>query len=249
MGLVAKYRERTAAMAPAPGAPPVPPGYATGTVFHEAVQPDGSVVHHRQEFDGGRLVDWHQDTEPGPWALIRRGDPLDPCPVDGATPDLVAATQVRLGETVVPLPILDDMDASGFTGVERVPDATMRLRYQVTSSPVGLQRADIRYQDSLRTGWLVEDWDEPEPESPAFDAPELFVSMSFRNYLRMRTGEITSLQAIEDGGMVDGRWTLMLLLHGLVQDPAYVSTYRNLPAFPDELGWWGEVAPWIGEYA
>ena len=49
MGLVAKYRERTAATAPAPGAPPVPPGYATGTVFHEAVQPDGSVVHHRQE--------------------------------------------------------------------------------------------------------------------------------------------------------------------------------------------------------
>jgi hypothetical protein len=163
-----------------------------------------------------------------------------------ATPQRLAATRLRLGERTVPLPMDDELEDPGFAAVERVPDATLRLRYQLTTTPVGVQRADIRYQDSLRAARMVDDWAAPEPGSPAAEAPELFVSMSFRNYLRMRTGELSSLEAIEDGGAVDGRWTLMLLLHGLVQDPAYVATYRACAVVPPELGWWGEVAPWIG---
>ncbi len=49
------------------------PDYATGTVHHEAVLDDGSVVHHHQVFERGVLVDWIEDDEPGPWALIRPG--------------------------------------------------------------------------------------------------------------------------------------------------------------------------------
>ena len=47
------------------------------------------------------------------------------------------------------------------------------------------------------------------------------------------------------GGTVDARWTLLLMLHGLLQEPEYMGIYRDLPVIPDELGWWGEVAPWI----
>jgi hypothetical protein len=35
------------------------------------------------------------------------------------------------------------------------------------------------------------------------------------------------------------------MLHGLLQEPEYLGIYRDLPVLPDELGWWGEVAPWI----
>ncbi len=72
------------------------------------------------------------------------------------------------------------------------------------------------------------------------------VGMTFANYLRMRTGERTALEAIADGGDVgDTRWTLLLLLHGLVQAEKYVSAYRALPVMPPELGWWGEAAPYV----
>ena len=60
--------------------------------------------------------------------------------------------------------------------------------------------------------------------------------MTWRNYLRMRTGELTALEAIEDGGVVDARWTLLLMLHGLLQEPEYLAIYRDLPVIPDELG-------------
>ena len=46
--------------------------------------------------------------------------------------------------------------------------------------------------------------------------------MTFRNYLKMRTGELTALEAIEEGGTVDARWTLLLMLHGLFQEPEYI---------------------------
>ena len=125
------------------------------------------------------------------------------------------------------------------------PLGTARLRFEVFATPVGTQRCDVRYHDGSRTAWLVSDWADPTEDEPAFGAPEMHVSMSFRNYLKMRSGQATALEAIEDGGSVDARWTLLLLLHGMIQSPEYVAAYRGLPVLPDELGWWGEVAPHI----
>jgi hypothetical protein len=221
------------------------PAYATGTVHHEAVLDDGTVLHHHQVFQRGVLVDWIEDDEPGPWALVRPGSPLLPCPSGVASPDAVAAVSLRLGDDVLALPLLDDLPAPAFDALRRVPDATARLRFEVFGTPVGTQRCDVRYQDGSRTAWLVEEWAEPVDGEPAAGAPEMAVTMSFRNYLRMRSGESTALEAIEDGGTVDARWTLLLLLHGLIQSPEYVAAYRGLPRLPDELGWWGEVAPLI----
>ena len=221
------------------------PDYATGTVHHEAVLDDGTVAHHHQVFDRGVLVDWIEDDEPGPWALIRPGSPLTPCPSGVATPGDVAAARLRLGDDVVDLPLLDDLPALAFDSLAHVPDATARLRFEVMATPVGIQRCEVRYVDGSRTAWLVEDWEDPEEGQPAFGAPEMHVTMTFRNYLKMRSGQATALEAIEDGGTVDARWTLLLLLHGLIQSPEYVAAYRGLPRLPDELGWWGEVAPLI----
>jgi hypothetical protein len=223
------------------------PEYATGTVHHDAVLDDGTVVHHHQDFDHGRLVAWDQDDAPAPWALVRRGDPLTRCPSGVAGPDDVAAAGIRVGDDHLALPLLDDLPDPVFDSLRTVPDATARLRFEVFGSPVGTQYAEVRYQDGARTAWLVGDWPEPTEGEPAFGAPEMHVRLSFRNYLRMRSGAVTALEAIEEGGSVDARWTLLLLLHGMIQSPEYVAAYRSLPALPPELGWWGEVAPFIGD--
>ncbi|HLU42829.1 MAG TPA: hypothetical protein VKZ55_10545 [Microthrixaceae bacterium] len=246
MGLVAKkpqtvHRQQTGGQVENPR-----PEYATGTVHHDAVLEDGTVVHHRQVFDRGLLVEWERTEEPGPWALVRPGDPFQP--FAGEDGPGVGDVQVRLGDELLPLPAADDLAAEGWDELPYVPDATARLRFELTASPVGLQRIDVRYQDGRRaSAELVEEWAGTREGEPAHDAPELSVTMSWRNYLRMRAGELDPLEAIEDGGVVDARWTLLLLLHGLLQQPRYVEIYRSLPVMPAELGWWGEVAPFVPE--
>lgn len=246
MGLVAKKPETTQRQQTGGQVENPRPEYASGTVHHDTVLEDGSTVHHHQVFDRGLLVEWERDDRPGPWALVRHGDPFDPYepgPVDPAT---IHTVSVRVGEELLALPALDDLSAAGWDELPLVPDATARLRFELTGSPVGLMRIDVRYLDGRRAAAdLVEEWSPTSEGEPAHDAPEMQVTMTWRNYLRMRAGEVTPLEAIEEGGTVDARWTLLLLLHGLLQQPAYVAIYRGLPRVPAELGWWGEVAPWI----
>lgn len=249
MGFVAQFRRQVANEQDQGQVVADLPGYATGTVHHDAVLEDGTVIHHHQVFESGRLVAWEEDDTPGPWALVRSGDPLQPCPSGVASPDLVAATHVRLGGDVLPLPPLDDAVSPEWSALPRIPDATAVLRYELTGSPVGRIRVDVRYVDGARPVCeVVEDWPHlpHDGDEPAAGAPELGVTMTWRNYLRLRAGEATALEAIEEGGTVDARWTLLLLLHGLLQEPEYAAAYRSLPVLPPELGWWGEVAPSIG---
>jgi hypothetical protein len=228
------------------GANPRPP-YATGVVHHDAEQPDGTVVHHHQRFESGQLVEWVRDDAPGPWALVRPGSPFEPHATGLPGPAEAQAAALRLGEQRLVLPPLDDLHSDRWDELPSIPDATARLRYELTGSPVGPLAMDIRYQDGKRPSAVVVDaWADTEEGEPAHGAPEMHIAMTYRNYLRMRTGELTALEAIEDGGTVDARWTLLLMLHGLLQEPEYMAIYRDLPVVPEELGWWGEVAPWIG---
>jgi hypothetical protein len=249
MGFVSQYRQRVVKEQGSGETVPDLPAYATGTVHHDAVLDDGTVVHHHQTFEAGRLVAWEQDDTPGPWALVRPGDALTPFHRGVASPELVASVRVRLGDELVELPPLDDAHATVWSTLPHVPDATASLRYELTGSPVGVVRVDVRYVDGARAVCeVVEEWPgiPDDGDEPAAGAPQLGVTMTWRNYLRLRAGEATALEAIEEGGTVDARWTLLLLLHGLLQEPEYVAAYRSLAVLPPELGWWGEVAPWIG---
>ncbi len=248
MGLVAKgpqesTRQQAGGQVVAPR-----PDYATGTVHHDAVLDDGTVVHHHQVFDRGALVEWVRDDTPGPWALVRDGDPFRPCPQGVATVDQLDSARVRLGDREIVLPPSDEMGIARWDELPTVPDATARLRFELLHTPLGGMRMEIRYQDGKRpVSEVVDDWVDPVEGEPAYGAPEMHIAMTWRNYLKMRTGELTALEAIEDGGVVDARWTLLLMLHGLLQEDEYIAIYRDLPVIPDELGWWGEVAPWVGE--
>src|SRR5690606_242296 len=160
-------------------------------------------------------------------------------------PVAVNGAALRWGNEIRSLLLLDDLPVPAFESLARVPHATARLLFDVFATPFGTQRCDVHYHFLSRTTCLLSDLKDSTDVQPAFGAPEMHVSMSFRNYLKMRSGQVTALEAIEDGGSVDARWTLLLLLHGMIQSPEYVAAYRGLPVLPDELGWWGEVAPHI----
>lgn len=248
MGLVAKNPQEQTKEQGSGAVLGTPPAHATGVVHHDAVADDGTVTHHAQQFEAGRLVEWTRSAEPGPWALVRPGAPTAPFPGGRATPAEAEAVKVRIGAELLALPPLDDLPDPAFDLLETVPDATARLRFELTGTPVGRILCDIRYEDGKRPmGIVVPEWTEATAVGePAHDAPEMQVGMSFRNYLKMRTGELTALEAIADGGDVGNtRWTLLLLLHGLIQSRPYVAAYRALPVMPDELGWWGEAAPFV----
>jgi len=248
MGLVAKNPQEQTKEQGSGALLGAPPAYATGVVHHDAVADDGTVTHHAQRFEAGQLVEWSVSGAPGPWALVRPGGPTERCPHGMATPAEVEAVKVRIGDDLLVLPPLDDLPAPAFDLLETVPDATARLRFELTGTPVGRILCDIRYRDGKRPmGIVVPEWPPTTGAGePAHDAPEMQVRMSFRNYLKMRTGELTALEAIADGGDVGNtRWTLLLLLHGLIQSEPYVAAYRGLPVLPDALGWWGEAAPFV----
>ncbi|MEI7887187.1 MAG: hypothetical protein WCJ04_07325 [Actinomycetes bacterium] len=246
MGIVAKGGQQSVRQQAGGQSENPRPDYATGTVYHETVMADGTRVFHHQVFDRGQLQSWVQDAEAGPWALVRNGDPFDLFASELAGPDQVEAVQIRIGTELLMLPPLDDTSSDRWRELPKIPDATARLKFELTGSPVGPLALEVQYRNGAREVCeVVEDWVELQPDSPAYGAPEMHVVMTWRNYLRMRSGEVTALEGIEDGGLVDARWTLLLLLHGLLQEPAYVDIYRELPAVPAELGWWGEVAPWI----
>lgn len=246
MGIVASDRHGYVRQQLVGEGPNPRPGYATGIVHHDAVAEDGTAVHHHQVFDGGELVEWEIDEQPGPWALVRRGAPTDSFAPVLPGPAEAAAVSVRLGDDIIALPPLDDLESEAWRALPEVPDATTRLRFELTGSPVGPLALDLRYQDGRRAvAEIVDEWADTAEGEPAHGAPEMHIVMTWRNYLRMRAGEATALEAIEEGGAVDARWTLLLLLHGLLQEPEYVAAYRTLRRIPAELGWWGEVAPWI----
>lgn len=246
MGLLARnpqHDQREQGSGEELGSPPV---HATGVVHHDAVR-DGEVTHHTQRFEAGELVEWTLSDRPGPWALVRPGPPTTAVPRGLASGEAVGSVKVRIGDEIHLLPPLDDLPDPAFSELEHVPDATARLRFELTGSPVGTIRCDIRYQDGRRPlGRVVTDWLPTNAGEPAHDAPLIHVGMSFANYLRMRTGELDYLEAIADGGTVgDTRWTLLLCLHGIVQQQRYKDAYRAMYVLPAELGWWGEAAPFV----
>lgn len=247
MGLLAKGGQQSVRQqAGGQMANPRPP-YATGVVHHDAIGEDGTVVHHHQRFDKGLLMEWVLDDEPGPWAIQRNGEPFDPFPRELPGPDEARAVKIRVGDQVFDLPPLDDSASPGWDALPSIPDATSRLRFELTGSPVGNLAMDIRYVDGKRPVCeIIDDWAELASDDLAYGSPEMHVVMTWRNYLRMRRGEVTALEGIEEGGSTgDTRWTLLLMLHGLLQETEYVRVYRSLPTFPSEIEWWGEVAPYV----
>ncbi len=125
-----------------------PPAYATGTVYHDAVT-DGAVTHHEQRFEAGELEEWTITDEPGPWALVRPGPPTVRFP-SGLASRTGRSNRSRCVSERNCSTFLRSMTCRcpAFDELEFVPDATARLRFELTGTPVGT----IRLRHPL-SGW------------------------------------------------------------------------------------------------
>ena len=168
------------------------PEYATGTVHHDTVLDDGTVVHHHQGFEAGRLVEWAEDDEPGPVGAgaARRSVPAVPVVVAVASPDSESVF-VRIGDERLALPPIDDFTTPDFDALEDDSrrDGVPPLRVDCTRRS-GPSTATSATRTASGGAELVGDWPERREGERADDAPELHIAMTWRNYLRMRTGEL-----------------------------------------------------------
>ena len=216
--------------------------YATGTVHVESDDDPGRVLH--LTFDEGRLVGRATDAAAGEWAVVRPG-PVD-APFSG---ELVGAGElsrwsVRVGSERLALPPLDDVASDALADLHEVPDADLALRFRLVGSPAGMVLLELAYLGGRRVRAEVVDSFGEDVEPVPFGSAEATCDLTWRNYLRLRAGTLDPLEAGAEG-TVDGHWTHLLLLHGLLQQSDHVAAWSALPEVPAELAWFGEVAPWV----
>ena len=224
----------------AAGDRPVP--YATGEVHVESDDDPGAVRH--MQFDHGRLVADRVDDRPADWALLRPGPVRAPFSGELVRPEDLQGWAVRLGADRTPLPPLDDVASDALAHLRPVPDADLALRFRIVGSPAGMVLLELPYLAGQRVAArVVEEFGDrvdPVPDGSADSTCDL----TWRNYLRVRAGVLDPLESGAQG-TVEGHWTHLLLLHGLLQMPEHVAAWSSLPDMPEELGWFGEVAPWV----
>jgi hypothetical protein len=215
--------------------------YATGTVHVESDDDLGRVVH--LTFDEGRLVRRVVDDAAGEWAVVRPG------PVDGefsgeqVDSASLAQWSVRIGSERLVLPPLDDVASDALGDLREIPDADLALRFRLVGSPAGMVLLELAYVGGRRVRAEVVDFFGDDMEPVPFGSAEATCDITWRNYLRVRSGDLDPLEAGAEG-TVEGHWTHLLLLHGLLQQADHVAAWSSLPELPEELAWFGEVAPW-----
>ena len=228
----------------AAGDRPVP--YATGEVHVESDDEPGAVRH--MQFDHGRLVADRVDDRPADWALLRLGPVRAPFSGELVRPEDLEGWSLRTGDDRLVLPPLDDVATDALAGLREIPDAELALRFRLVGSPAGMVLLELAYLGGRRVRAQVVDSFAEDMEPVPFGSAEATCDITWRNYLRLRAGALDPLEAGAEG-TVDGHWTHLLLLHGLLQQADHVAAWSSLPQVPEELAWFGEVAPWVPDGA
>jgi hypothetical protein len=148
------------------------------------------------------------------------------------------------GDKMPPPPPWDDLLSTGWERCPWIPDANLRVRLTLTepdppgTGEDGAHHLDIRWVEGRRVlARMVPmlPWPEILPGEPGSEfsfIPDIEVSLTFQNYLRLRSGVLSPLEAIEAGGDVSTvRWTVLLMLHGLLQDETYRELWGALPRY------------------
>jgi hypothetical protein len=166
----------------------------------------------------GRVTAWEAGSmaEPDvelswPWDTafqIATGD------VDGNVALAATSATVRLREgTYVGTPApMDLLRRPELAAMPTVPDATLVVHHQFSGSMFG----DIDYTISFVYGRLRD-----ERIGPPEITPDARVAVSYRAMARVRTRECSILEALEDGGSIDGNVSSMATLAALYEHPVF----------------------------
>lgn len=219
---------------------------ATGVVHLEWVEADGSITSHHQEFNKGRLVTWQADSSTAPWAL-QRPRTVDLVEPNGSTKiETLDQVMLRVGSDLHPIPPVEDVRDQRWHDMPTIPDATLRVRFEMLNSPIGTMMIDVRYVDGVRVEcFYVNEWVPLEEGDSTFGSPDIHIGIQWGNFMKLCAREMTALEAIEDGGSIDARWTSLLLIHGLMQQPEFTDLYKTYVSVPEPLLWWGQVAGYV----
>jgi hypothetical protein len=157
-----------------------------------------------------------------PWQLTLDGEPVAPLGPDVlVSPDRVDGFRLVVDGSPIAVPPLDELGIYG--GLPEIPDATLQIHYEVTSTPIGTIRVRLALVDGrMVSARAVEAF-------PDGDEPTVFVSIEWARHLEWRAGECTLLEALE-GAHIEARWQTMLLAHGLLQQDEWTAPLRALPA-------------------
>ena len=177
-------------------------------VQHEAVSVGGDSWRWYQVVDEGRVVAWAVDEVDDPdlelrwWyadiAALYRGE------LSG-TAALAAVRLVGPGGREVPPPPLDLAGVAELDLLPVVAGARLEVQYELSSGPFGTVWFWMGFIDGQSSGMgfgLAKD-------------PDVTVAISFSKMAAVRSGQITVLEALEDGGRVDGAVGPLMLLAGL----------------------------------
>ncbi len=156
------------------------------------------------------------------WQLTRNGAPADPIgPEVVLDPAEQLEFRLRAAGTELLVPPLDELEIYG--GLPAVPDATLAIHYEVVGTPIGTVRVVLELTDGRMTRSAS------VAEFEVTELPLVTVSIEWARHLEWRRGECTVLEALE-GAAIEARWQVMLLAHGLLQQPEWTGPLRALPA-------------------
>jgi len=121
------------------------------------------------------------------------------------------------GETVTGRPSpLDIDDTAELDELPVIPDATLTTQFQLYAGPFGTLRFWWEFVDGRSTGMAFGDHAEPD----------VHVRIRFQRMVGVRRGDISVLEALEDGGTVDGGVGPLMLLAGLQESPELLAAGR-----------------------
>ncbi len=170
--------------------------------------------------DAGERVDWHQVVDDG---QVVAWDPgADPAAdlelhlrADGmralfqselSGTDALAAMGVAVpGGPVRAAPPLDIRDVPELRALPEFPGATLVVQYDFAAGPFGPVGYWMAFEDGLCSG----------VDFGRADDPDVRVAITFAKMAAVRRGELTILEALEDGGQVAGDLGPLMLLAGL----------------------------------
>ncbi len=129
--------------------------------------------------------------------------------VRGERSGSAALAAITLADGTPPCPM--DVGATAeLAALSPMPGATLRIQYHFSAGPFGPVDYWHHFEDGRSAGMGL---------GTAPSDPDTAVWVSFRKLVDERAGAITVLEALEDGGRVDGQVGPLMLLAGLHESP------------------------------
>ncbi|MDQ6696544.1 MAG: hypothetical protein M3Z46_03700 [Actinomycetota bacterium] len=198
---------------------------------------DESGQHERwyQVVEDGRVVAWQQGDVDSP-DLELRWSRADAAAVfrqelDG-TEALAAARVLVPGGSEGVAPPLDMRDTAEMALLPEVPGATVVTQFEFSGGPFG----HISFWESFEDGRCT------ELDFGRHAEPDVTIAISFQRMVHVRTGAMTILEALENGGRVDGALGPIMLTAGLEESPELRAVERACGPAGAVLAKVGEVA-------